>query len=45
MKKALGWLKKVAANPQARPVEIWAFRIAAGYVAVKLGIAADHSVK
>lgn len=38
-------VKKIAVSPIARPVEVWAVRAAYGYIAIKLGIAADHAVR
>jgi hypothetical protein len=45
MKAAVAWLRKQAANPVVRPVEVWLVRAAVAWVAVKLGVSVDHIVK
>ena len=42
MKAALAWLRKAAANPIVRPVEVWALRAIFAYAAAKLGIDLAH---
>lgn len=38
LKKILNRALVIARNPQVRPFEVWALRVALAYVAVKLGV-------
>jgi len=45
MNNAIAYIKHILMNPQARPIEVWLFRIAAVYVAAKLGVDLQHLAK